>query len=81
MSLRPLGLPSPLRVREDGSGLPAAVEERGGWRRVEQVREVWRIDDEWWRAPVSRLYVSVVLDGGRPRTLYRDLAEGGWWEQ
>lgn len=79
--LRPLGVPRPLRVREDGEGLPRAVEERSRWRRVEQVREVWRIDDEWWRSPLSRLYVAVVLEGGRPRTLYRDLVEGGWWEQ
>lgn len=50
-----------------------------GWRRVVAVREWWRIDDEWWRSPVSRAYVALVVEGGRPLTLYRDLAEGGWY--
>lgn len=79
--LRPLAVPSPLRVRTDGRGRPTAVVPPGaeGPRRVEAIREVWRIDDEWWRRPISRLYWEVVLEGGRILLFYRDLEEGGWW--
>ena len=49
--------------------------------KVAAVRETWRIDDEWWRRPISRLYYEVVLENGRILTLYLDLNEGGWWMQ
>jgi hypothetical protein len=49
--------------------------------KVAAIRETWRIDDEWWRRPISRLYYEVVLENGRILTLYHDLLEGGWWEQ
>ncbi len=50
-------------------------------RQVVQVREIWRIDDEWWRRPISRLYYQVVLDDGRVVVLYRDLIDGRWYLQ
>ena len=61
----------------------AGVSGRGGTRpeRVAAIREVWRIDDEWWRRPISRLYHEVVLENGKLLTLYLDLVDGGWWEQ
>ncbi len=79
--LRPLAEPAPADVRTGQDGLPVAVRVGRRVRRVEAVREVWRIDDEWWRRPLSREYVAVVLEDGRPLTLYRDLVEGGWWSQ
>lgn len=85
--LRPLHLPSPVRVRTDEEGRPTAVAtspvSRDGspWQRVVQIREIWRIDDEWWREPVSRLYVDAVLENGRTLVLYRDLIRGGWYVQ
>ena len=45
------------------------------------VRERWRIDDEWWRRPLSREYLTVVLEDGRSLTLYLDLVQGEWWVQ
>jgi hypothetical protein len=48
---------------------------------VEAVRETWRIDDEWWRRPISRVYHTVVLEDGKSVTLYQDLAAGGWFMQ
>jgi len=50
------------------------------WR-VEAVGEVWRVDDEWWRQPVSRRYFDVVLEGGKHVVLYQDLTTGQWWLQ
>ncbi len=88
-SLRPLGLPRPIGVRTDGDGLPLEVTRtaRGGERRtlaVERVEEVWRIAEEWWRdTSIGRTYYRVIVDGGRPLTLFRDRSDlgGGWFEQ
>ena len=89
--LRPLGLPQPARVRLDGYGLPCEVTRlaRHATRQplpVEGVEEVWRIAEEWWRAaPLARTYYRVLVDGGRPLTLFHDDAAAepseGWYEQ
>jgi hypothetical protein len=75
--LIPLGVPVPIRVRMDAAGDPVEVLRLP----IAAIRERWRIDDEWWRRPISRLYYEVVLENGRLLILYRDLVEGGWWRQ
>ena len=80
--LRPLGQPRGVTVRTDENGEPTHVRLAGKpARTVEAVRERWRIDDEWWRQPISREYRVVVLDDGRNITLYHDLLEGNWYAQ
>jgi hypothetical protein len=79
--LRPLNAPAPAQLRTE-RGLPAAVRLRAGWRPVERIDEVWRVDDGWWRpSPVRRTYFRVALEGGVEATLYRDEVEGTWWSQ
>jgi len=80
--LRPLGRPKAVTVRTDDRGEPVYVRLPGKTaRRVAVVRERWRIDDEWWRDPISREYRTVVLDDGKVITLYRDLLEEAWYVQ
>lgn len=79
--LRPLNEPRAIAVSADELGAPESVSVGRKHQRVEEIREIWRIDDEWWRRPVSRLYYAVVLHDGRSMTLYRDLAKGGWFIQ
>jgi hypothetical protein len=50
------------------------------WR-VETVGEIWRVDDEWWRHPISRRYVEVILEGGKHTVVFEDLASGHWFIQ
>ena len=50
-------------------------------RPVEAVGEVWRIEDEWWRVPIVRRYVEVILEGGGRVVLLEDLVTGEWFEQ
>lgn len=50
-------------------------------RRVEEVVEEWRIDDEWWRTPIHRRYVEVVLGGGAHVVLFEDVMTGEWYLQ
>ncbi len=47
-------------------------------RRVEQIRERWRIDDEWWRSVVSRVYFDLVLENGRSLVLFLDETDARW---
>lgn len=80
--LRPLGQPKAVTVRTDEHGGPTHVRLPGKpARSVAVVRERWRIDDEWWRAMISREYRTVVLDDGRVLTLYHDLESGIWYAQ
>lgn len=48
---------------------------------VTAILEIWRVDDEWWRQPISRRYVEVVLQGGCHLVLYEDLITGDWFMQ
>ncbi len=79
----------PKTIEDDSAApaAPAAPGDEGRWRtlgvrrKVEEIIEVWRIDDEWWRAPISRRYVEVVLEGGGHVVLFEDLATGSWFLQ
>ena len=93
--LRAINLPRRAIVELDTEGRPVAIElvgkrETGNGKRpppspprlaVEGVGEVWRIDDEWWRRPIARRYVEVMLDGGGRVMLFEDLVTGEWWVQ
>jgi len=66
-------------VRADDRGDPTVVQLRGRpSREVAQIRERWRIDDEWWRRPIARIYYDLVLDNGRSMVLYFDELESHW---
>jgi hypothetical protein len=71
-----------VRVEVDAAGRPAAIG-RGASiaQAVEAVLEVWRVDDEWWRQPISRLYHDVVLESGGHLVLFEDLVTGDWFAQ
>jgi hypothetical protein len=79
--LRALNLPRPATVEADDKGLPRRVVARGQWVAVEAIFDIWRIDDEWWREPISRRYFLVALAGGVLRTVFHDLLSGQWYEQ
>src|SRR5213593_4445620 len=64
--LRALNVPYRVEVELDAGGLPIGMRdaESGIRRSVEAIGEVWRIDDEWWRQPISRRCVEVIFEGG-----------------
>jgi len=70
-------------VELDDSGAPAAVGRLGGSAvgRIECINETWRIDDEWWRQIISRLYYEVMLEGGKRVVLLQDLITSNWFIQ
>ena len=71
--LRRLSEPQRLDVRVDCLGRPVAVVWKGRRVAVQRIQDVWRIDDEWWRQEISRLYFQLALADGRLCTIFRDL--------
>ncbi len=87
--LKTLGFPFPVHVRMDRERYPVEVRHSGRFGSGQQrsggkvisIHEIWRIDDEWWRQPISRLYYQVILENGKMMTLYQDLTSGSWYAQ
>lgn len=80
-ALHPLNAPRPLRVRVGNGGRPLFLHLNGRARKVQQILEIWQVDDEWWRNPISRRYARLVLEDGRIVTVYRDLLRRRWYLQ
>ena len=80
--VRPLNLPRPIEVTLDArTRQPIALQERTRLREIARVQDAWQIDDEWWRDPISRRYLQVVLHDGALRTLFYDRFAKRWFEQ
>lgn len=81
-TLRPLNAPEPVAVTEGPGGVPLSLSLGGRKWRVTSIQDCWEIEDEWWReVPVARSYYEVLLEDGRPVTLFRDKAGGRWFRQ
>jgi hypothetical protein len=61
--------------------LPVTITFHDKGKKVEEIGETWRIDDEWWRDQIARRYVEVMLVGGGHVVVYEDLISGGWFMQ
>ena len=77
----PLNIPRDIRVTADGDGCPVFVWLRNRQRRVARIRNVWRIDDEWWRQEIARRYFELELSDGSVITVFQDLISGNWSRQ
>ncbi len=78
--LRPLNRPQPVTVQVV-DGQPVLLVEGSRRRRVLRIQDMWQIDDEWWREPISRRYYRLLLEDGVIRTVYHDLIRGTWFSQ
>ncbi len=78
--LRALHTPRTARVRVDAHGRPWVIQLDGKKpKTVEHIRECWRIEDEWWRDPITRMYFDLVLENGRAVMLYLDETTQQWY--
>lgn len=80
-ALRPLNRPQPVAVDANAWGEPLRVTWRGSTREVETLEDRWRIDDEWWRAPIARRYFRVAFATGQRLTVFHDLVADTWHAQ
>jgi hypothetical protein len=58
-------------VRANAAGSVGAVRLAGRWCRVVRVANQWLVETDWWRIPVRRHYVRLLLEcrgGGRRST-------------
>ncbi len=73
---RLLGHHPQIDVELDAAGLPRKVQWDGGSEQVEVCNQ-WRIEEAWWRRPVSRDYYKLV-GRGLLALVYRDRVDGTW---
>ena len=52
-------------------GMPKAVRYRKRVLQVEEIVNGWRIDEEWWRKPISRPYYETTFTSGSRFTIFR----------
>ena len=71
----------PVGVRLDQQGIPTHLESAAGWQPVTRVLNRWRIDCEWWRAPVSREYWRLLVADDLALECYCDRTTDQWFVQ
>jgi hypothetical protein len=81
-SIRPLNPPIPVEVRENAQQRPRAIKIKARWLKVVSIEDLCNLDEEWWRErPIVRMYYRVILEDGRPITVFRDMLDGAWYRQ
>ncbi|NLF66182.1 MAG: hypothetical protein GX579_16450 [Chloroflexi bacterium] len=72
---------TPITVACDDAGEPQRFVWQGERHSVAAVVGRWRLDMEWWVAPVRRDYYKLSTEGGLLVEIYHDLAGGQWYLQ
>lgn len=62
-------------------GKPSTVKIRQRYVKVTSVINMWRIDEDWWRTPVSRMYFLLELENRVRISVFQDLIGGNWYKQ
>ncbi len=62
-------------------GKPSSIRVRQRYVKVTNIINIWRIDEEWWRTPVSRMYFLLELGNGARISVFHDLIGGNWYKQ
>jgi hypothetical protein len=70
------GAPIGLRIADCGLRIGEA-----SYEPIASIREIWRIDDEWWREPITRIYYDVLLHNGARMVLFQNLITEEWFSQ
>ena len=79
--IRPLNEPIPIGAKETADRAPASVSFGNREVAVVELRDSWRIEEEWWRErPIVRHYYDVALADGGVALLFRD-GDGHWFRQ
>jgi len=72
--------PEPVDVFSSNN-VPVRVHFKRKMQKVQEITNVWRVDDNWWARPVSRMYYALELDGGSRITVFHDLLSNKWYRQ
>ncbi len=77
----PIDVPREIRVMAKGRGSPAFVWIKGKKLGVIRIRNVWRVDDEWWRQEIARRYFDVELNNNSVTMVFQNLITEKWYQQ
>lgn len=72
--------PEPVDVFSSDN-VPVRVHFKKKMQKVQEITNVWRVDDNWWSRPASRMYYALELDGGSRITVFHDLLSNTWYRQ
>ena len=75
--LYPAGVP--LTVTIDKAGRPRRFVLQGRPHHIQQIRQRWQVDTEWWQERIWRAYFAVTTAEGLLCVLYYDLAADAWY--
>ncbi len=50
-------------------------------QKIQEIANIWRVDDSWWQKPVARMYYAIELASGSRITIFQDLLSGDWYRQ
>jgi hypothetical protein len=62
-------------------GIPCVVTFKRSRLPVTAILNRWRIDEEWWRTAISRMYYQLELQNNVRLTVFHDLFTGTWYYQ
>lgn len=68
----------PVTVKD---GIPCVVAFKGSRLPVAAILNRWRVDEEWWRTAISRMYYKLELQNHVRLTVFHDLLTGAWYHQ
>ena len=72
------------RPRHGGAVSLKALRSDDRWLGVASIKDVWRVNDEWWRGrdrEIERIYFSLTLENSQHMTVFHDLIAGEWRRQ
>jgi hypothetical protein len=67
-----------VQVETDADGIPVRLRMDGVTHGEVGICNQWRVDDDWWREPVARVYFKVVTRDGLLCTVFWDEIRGTW---
>jgi len=67
-----------VQVEADASGVPQRLRMDGVTSGEVGICNRWRVDDDWWRAPIARAYFKLVTRDGLLCVIFLDEIRGTW---
>ena len=71
----------PILVETAADGSPVTLTWNGTVHPIHGISDRWRVDADWWRGRIWRMYFTVTTRTGLLLDVYHDLAREGWYVQ
>lgn len=71
----------PIHVTTDGDNLPLSFEWQRKRHDIHSIANLWRVEKEWWHAPIARDYFLVATSSGLLVEIFHDRISHEWYIQ